>query len=139
MVFPRRNLKATALILSLVAASCHGFSRSPSCCCTPSWPANQHNTGVKRTALLSKHWQSFEDDLLGSVPSLYEPYKRKGLGSRVSEAAGRYFNVDRARLSQMGIAFVLSYSIISTLNGGVSLSLAWYIASKQVSIFRTTI
>ena len=41
--------------------------------------------------------------------------------------------VDKATIAKLGIAFGLTYNIISNINGSISLSMAWYIASKKVS------
>jgi hypothetical protein len=40
--------------------------------------------------------------------------------------------VDKQAVAKLGIAFGLTYNIISNINGSISLSLAWYIASKKV-------
>ena len=40
--------------------------------------------------------------------------------------------VDKQAIAKLGIAFGLTYNIISNINGSISLSLAWYIASTKV-------
>eukprot|EP00539_Tryblionella_compressa_P019413 CAMPEP_0178871848 /NCGR_PEP_ID=MMETSP0747-20121128/7818_1 /TAXON_ID=913974 /ORGANISM="Nitzschia punctata, Strain CCMP561" /LENGTH=265 /DNA_ID=CAMNT_0020539041 /DNA_START=113 /DNA_END=907 /DNA_ORIENTATION=- len=42
--------------------------------------------------------------------------------------------VDKQAIAKLGISFGLTYSIISNINGSVSLSLAWYIASKKTGL-----
>ena len=56
-----------------------------------------------------------------------------GLLTRVSGAAGSIFKIDKSKIAKLGANFVLSYSVVSTVNGAVNLSVAWYIASIRVS------
>ena len=58
--------------------------------------------------------------------------------SRASWALVDTVQSNREKIAKMGVAFGLSYSIISQINGSVSLSLAWYISSKNVSASRVT-
>jgi hypothetical protein len=45
---------------------------------------------------------------------------------------------DTSKMADKGVAFALSYALVSNLNGAVSLSLAWYIACLRVSfVIRT--
>ena len=41
-------------------------------------------------------------------------------------------NIDVDKVANLGVSFALSYSVISNINGSISLSLAWYLSSKQV-------
>jgi hypothetical protein len=43
-------------------------------------------------------------------------------------------HVDKEAIAKLGIAFGLTYNLISNINGSASLSLAWYIASKKVCL-----
>jgi len=64
--------------------------------------------------------------------------------SQVSEKAGPVWKVfdkvrdalgiDSAKISSLGIGFALSYAIISVINGSLSLSMAWYLASKRTGL-----
>jgi hypothetical protein len=40
--------------------------------------------------------------------------------------------VDKQTIAKLGIAFGLTYNIISNINGSISLSVAWYMASRKV-------
>lgn len=40
--------------------------------------------------------------------------------------------IDVDKIANVGVSFALTYSIISNINGSISLSLAWYISSNQV-------
>mmetsp|Transcript_61338 Transcript_61338/g.150135 ORF Transcript_61338/g.150135 Transcript_61338/m.150135 type:complete len:345 (+) Transcript_61338:300-1334(+) len=42
--------------------------------------------------------------------------------------------VNKATIAKLGIAFGLTYNIISNINGSISLSMAWYIASKKTGL-----
>jgi len=41
--------------------------------------------------------------------------------------------LDRKELAELGISFMLSYNLISNINGSIFMSLSWYIASIRVS------
>jgi hypothetical protein len=56
-----------------------------------------------------------------------------GLLTQVSGAVGNIFKIDKSKIAKLGANFVLSYSVVSTINGAISLSVAWYIASIRVS------
>lgn len=43
------------------------------------------------------------------------------------------FKFDKQRFTKLGVAFAVTYNIISNLNGAITLSVAWYVASKRVS------
>ena len=46
-------------------------------------------------------------------------------------------NIDVDKVANLGVSFALSYSVISNINGSISLSLAWYLSSKQVRKIRS--
>ena len=52
---------------------------------------------------------------------------------RASRAIGDLFGVDTKKISGLGVAFALSYSIISNVIGSITLSIAWYMSCKRVS------
>ncbi len=41
--------------------------------------------------------------------------------------------VDRKQVAELGISFMLTYNLVSNINGSIFLSLAWYISSIRVS------
>lgn len=41
--------------------------------------------------------------------------------------------LDRKQMAELGISFMLSYNLISNINGSMFLSLSWYISSVRVS------
>jgi hypothetical protein len=50
----------------------------------------------------------------------------------------RVSRIDKEAIAKLGIAFGLTYNLVSNINGSVTLSLAWYMASKKVpAIVRT--
>mmetsp|Transcript_63020 Transcript_63020/g.186156 ORF Transcript_63020/g.186156 Transcript_63020/m.186156 type:complete len:242 (-) Transcript_63020:632-1357(-) len=51
-----------------------------------------------------------------------------------SRAISNLFGVDTDRISRLGVAFALSYSIISNINGSITLSIAWFMSSKKTSL-----
>jgi hypothetical protein len=48
-------------------------------------------------------------------------------------------HVDKEAIAKLGVAFGLTYNLISNINGSISLSLAWYIASVKVRRGSTSI
>ena len=52
---------------------------------------------------------------------------------KASTAISTLFGIDASKISGLGVGFALSYSILSTLNGAVSLSFAWYLSCRRVS------
>ena len=51
----------------------------------------------------------------------------------ISKRISTLFGIDRAAIRKKGVSFALAYSIISNLNGALSLSVAWYMTVKRVS------
>lgn len=45
----------------------------------------------------------------------------------------KLFGVNKLAIRKHGVSFALAYSIISNLNGALSLSVAWYMTVKRVS------
>jgi len=69
---------------------------------------------------------------LGRVSQVIEtsfgPFKK------ASTAIRNLFGVDKTRIASRGVAFALSYSIISNINGATSLSLAWYMTCTRTGL-----
>ena len=61
------------------------------------------------------------------------PTRKSSSNNRIISKFKRWFKVDKKQLASLGVNFVLSYSIVSTINGAASLSFAWYFASIKVS------
>jgi len=45
----------------------------------------------------------------------------------------RALRVDRKQVAELGMSFMLTYNLVSNINGSIFLSLAWYITSIRVS------
>lgn len=52
--------------------------------------------------------------------------------TRASSRFGGIFHFDRQKFAKLGIAFALTYNIISNICGSVTFSIAWFMASKRV-------
>ena len=54
---------------------------------------------------------------------------------KISNVFGIFANDDgsKSKIQKLGVSFVLSYSIISNINGAMSFTVAWYISCKRVS------
>jgi hypothetical protein len=48
---------------------------------------------------------------------------------------GQIVRVDKKQIAELGISFMLTYNLVSNVNGSIFLSLAWYITSIRVSVF----
>jgi hypothetical protein len=59
-----------------------------------------------------------------------------GALSRVFNRLSKFATFDKQKIAKVGVAFAVTYNFISNINGSISLSLAWYIASKRVSVRR---
>ena len=80
---------------------------------------------------------------LNSVQQTCQPLGPIGRISQKIETKGPLNNIykritnlkpDREAIRKNGVSFALAYSIISNLNGAISLSVAWYITVKRVSV-----
>ena len=63
------------------------------------------------------------------VESSWAPFQR------ASRAISNLFGIDAERISNLGVGFALSYAILSTINGAISLSCAWFLSCRRVSLF----
>lgn len=52
------------------------------------------------------------------------------LSSRISSL----FGIDKGKIAKLGIPFVLSYSLVSTINGSISLAVSWYMTTSRTGI-----
>lgn len=51
---------------------------------------------------------------------------------RTSTVVSALFAVDQDTIKSLGVGFALSYAILSTINGAITLSCAWYLSCKRV-------
>ena len=70
---------------------------------------------------------------LGPVGRMSQRLETLGPLKGIYEKITNLFGVDRLSLRKRGVPFLLAYSVISNLNGAVSLSVAWYLTVKRVS------
>ena len=67
---------------------------------------------------------------IGRISQQIETLPRfRGIHERITTV----FGIDKAAIRKKGVSFALAYSIISNLNGAISLSVAWYMTVKRVS------
>lgn len=74
--------------------------------------------------------QGVEEDFLAYNESPTDTSQRRWLSRRHWTQALR---VDRKQVAELGMSFMLTYNLVSNINGSVFLSLAWYISSIRVS------
>ena len=71
---------------------------------------------------------------IGRISQQIETLPRfRGMHNRITNV----FGIDKAAIRKKGVSFALAYSIISNLNGAISLSVAWYMTVKRVSVLYT--
>jgi hypothetical protein len=71
---------------------------------------------------------------LGPLGAASQVIERTGPFQVVSRKISTLFGIDPSRISRLGVAFALSYSIISNINGSISLSVAWYMSCAQTGL-----
>jgi hypothetical protein len=69
---------------------------------------------------------------LGPLGAASQVIERAGPLNRVYKKISTLFGIDPHRISKLGVAFALSYSVVSNINGSLSLSVAWYLSCTQV-------
>jgi hypothetical protein len=57
----------------------------------------------------------------------------RGAFGRLTEGLGNVLRFDKEKFAKVGVSFALTYSFVSNVNGSMSLSVAWYMASMRVS------
>jgi hypothetical protein len=62
------------------------------------------------------------------IETSFGPFKK------ASTAISNLFGIDKERIASHGVAFALSYSIISNINGAISLSVAWYMTCARTNL-----
>ena len=55
------------------------------------------------------------------------------LMTKICNSIGSVVRFDKKKFAKVGVSFALTYSMISNVNGSISLSIAWYMASARVS------
>lgn len=71
---------------------------------------------------------------LGPIGRLSQKVETSGPFKKVYQNISNLFGIDTKRVSELGVSFALAYSVISNLNGAVSLSTAWYISCRRTGL-----
>lgn len=71
---------------------------------------------------------------LGPLGRASQIVERVGPLEQVSRGISNLFGIDRKAISSLGVTFALSYSLLSNINGSISLSVAWYMFCQRVSL-----
>lgn len=71
---------------------------------------------------------------LGPIGRASQAVETFGPFKRAHSAISNLFGIDTKKISSLGVAFALSYSLISQINGSITLSVAWYISSKRTGL-----
>ena len=70
---------------------------------------------------------------LGPLGRASQRIENAGQLKRVYKRIANVFGVDKQAIRSKGVSFLLTYSIMSNLNGALSLTFAWYLTVKRVS------
>jgi hypothetical protein len=131
---PRRSLAKhiflSALLFAVSPESADSFSRNHHQHCRFS-PTTTTNTQL--SIYLPK--EKFEGNGLSNVQSLVKTEaipQNHNILSRASTRLGSIFHFDRQKFATLGIAFAVTYNIISNISGSITFSIAWFMASKRV-------
>lgn len=142
----RRVVKAWLLLL-LCCSLCHAFSFSPRIVHTKRVKVN--SARLHQSATTTPRLPTTDNELEECPPGYYldsvhkncNPLGPLGKVSQKVELTGPFQRVYRkittlfgVEPKKLGVAFALSYSVISNINGSISLSVAWYISCAQVSV-----
>ncbi|KAG7371833.1 hypothetical protein IV203_017975 [Nitzschia inconspicua] len=79
----------------------------------------------------------FPANTSASTASALSPTATSAAAGHLSKAWKRIkaaSHVDKEAIAKLGISFGLTYNLISNINGSISLSLAWYIASTKTGL-----
>lgn len=71
---------------------------------------------------------------LGPIGRLSQKVETMGPFKRFYNGISNLCGIDTKQISKLGVSFALSYSIISNINGALSLSVAWYISCKRTGL-----
>lgn len=71
---------------------------------------------------------------LGPIGRMSQTIENLGPFKRVYKKITNLFGVDKQAIRKKGISFFLAYSIISNLNGALSLTVAWYMTVKRTGL-----
>jgi len=71
---------------------------------------------------------------LGPLGTLSQVVETAGPLKNVYQQICNLFGYDPKQLSNLGVGFALSYAIVSTINGSISLSAAWYLSCKRTGL-----
>jgi hypothetical protein len=132
-MLPQNKLRFTTLVvawmllsLSPSADAFHGNSRGLS---SPSrLPATVSKSSHSRS--ISVRSQIVEDDFRQPYGDVVD---ESGMLSKIASRLSNLVSFDKKRVAKFGVSFMITYNLISNINGSIFLSLAWYITSLRVS------
>lgn len=71
---------------------------------------------------------------LGPIGKLSQAVETFGPFRKAYMGISNLFGIDPSKISSLGVTFALSYSLISQINGSITLSVAWYLAAKRTGL-----
>jgi len=71
---------------------------------------------------------------LGPLGRASQRIENAGQLKRVYKRIANVFGVDKQAIRSKGVSFLLTYSIMSNLNGALSLTFAWYLTVKRTGV-----
>ena len=133
-----------AIVSVVLTARCHGLTIKPLTGARPSSKFTLRTSSIlqESAAVETVVEECPPGYYLDSLNNCCQELGPLGKASQYVESHGPWkkaytkisnlFGIDTKRISSLGVAFALSYSIISSINGSISLSIAWFIACKRV-------
>ena len=71
---------------------------------------------------------------LGPLGRLSQKYELAGPFRRVHKAIANLFGIDHDQISSLGVGFALTYSILSNINGSITLAVSWYMTCQRTGL-----
>ncbi|CAJ1953498.1 unnamed protein product [Cylindrotheca closterium] len=71
---------------------------------------------------------------LGPIGRVSQAVETFGPFKKAYTAISDLFGIDAKRISNLGVSFALSYSMISQINASITFSVAWYLSSKRTGL-----
>lgn len=79
------------------------------------------------------HPMDYADQYYGPVHTQAATREANPLSRIIPSQLSNLFQFDKSKAASMGVSFAMTYNFISNINGSITLSAAWYIASIRVS------
>jgi len=80
------------------------------------------------------HPMDYADQYYGPVHTQAATREANPLSRIIPSQLSNLFQFDKSKAASMGVSFAMTYNFISNINGSITLSAAWYIASIRTGL-----